>query len=161
LLARQRLTSEVVGLTLHRPEARDLPHEPADTLPMILRPIGIRHFVIFIISSDQVLEDGTTLEYLDLTATFIFVSNGRDATVGVDVKEPWLLLLMLAEVQSDDLDGTLVMETCLRLRIFYLVLETQFLQGDGYFEPVGGSLSVKCDISFDAHLVLQRVNVDC
>lgn len=108
----------MIGLTLHRTKTTHLPHElsfvsklgaqthekrngvtyPADSLPMLLSAVGIRNLVILIVRSDDIQKDSTTFEDLDLATTFILIGKCWNATIGVDLEEPRLFLLVLTEV---------------------------------------------------------------
>lgn len=75
---------------------------------MLLPTIRIRDLVIRVIFGNQIQENSTTLENLDLITILVLVSEGGNTTVGVDVQEPGFLLFMLGKVQSYDLDNALV-----------------------------------------------------
>ena len=81
---------------------------PANRLPVLLGAIRIRDLVILVVRSDDIQEDSTTFKDLDLAAVLVLISEGRNATVGVDLEEPGFLLLVLAEVQGHHLDEILL-----------------------------------------------------
>lgn len=51
--------------------------------------------MVLVVPVDQVLQDGTALEYADLLAVGEGIRDGGNATIGVDLEEPRLLLLIL------------------------------------------------------------------
>lgn len=71
---------------------------PADRFPMLLGAIWIGDLVIFIVCGNDVQQNSAAFEDLHLTTTFVLVGECRNATIWVDLEEPRLLLLMLAEV---------------------------------------------------------------
>lgn len=66
---------------------------------MFLAPVGVRDQMVLVVRRHQVLQDRARLEDLELHAVGCFVGDGWDASVGVDLHEPRLLLLVLE--QSD------------------------------------------------------------
>jgi hypothetical protein len=125
-------TSEVVGLTLHGAETGHLPHElvlglvsqleegsvqdrvaeayPADCVPVFFGSVRIRDLVILVVRGYYILEDSTTFEDLDLAPARVLISEGGNATVGVDLEKPGFLLLVLIEVYGHDLDEMLLVK---------------------------------------------------
>lgn len=77
---------------------------PAHCLPMLLRAKGIRDFMILVICGNEIQHDRAAFEDLELASVPIFVGQCRNTAVGVDFEEPWLLLFVLAEVKSHDLE---------------------------------------------------------
>ena len=65
---------------------------------MLFGATGVRYLVILVISVHEILQDGTAFPNLELLAVLVLVDDGWDATVGVDVEEPRLFLLMLREI---------------------------------------------------------------
>lgn len=68
---------------------------PAGDFPVLTRPMRIRNLVVFVVAVRQVLQDGTALKDADLLAVLKLVRQGGDATIGVNLQEPRLLLLIL------------------------------------------------------------------
>ena len=62
--------------------------------------------MVFVVSVHEILQDGATLPDLDLVTILVRVDEGRDAAVGVDIKEPLLLLLVLKELDDAYLHAT-------------------------------------------------------
>lgn len=65
---------------------------------MLLSAVRIRNLVILIVRGDDIQEDGTTFKNLDLAAALVLISEGRNATVRVNLKEPGFLLLVRTKV---------------------------------------------------------------
>lgn len=78
---------------------------------MLLSAVRIRDLVILVVRGDDIQEDSTTFENLDLAAALVLISEGRNATVGVDLKEPGFLLLVRIEVQGHNLDDNVSIES--------------------------------------------------
>jgi hypothetical protein len=78
---------------------------PADGVPVLLGTVGIGDLVVFVICSYDVLEDGATFKDLDLAPIRVLVSECGDATIGIDLEKPGLLLLVLVEVYGYHLDA--------------------------------------------------------
>jgi hypothetical protein len=105
----------VIRLALHRSQTSHLPHKlslnqqenyksarnethPANRLPVLCASMRIRDFPIVIIRSDEIQQNSTAFEDLDLAAVFFHVDERWDPTVGIDGEEPWFFLLVFAEV---------------------------------------------------------------
>ena len=58
----------------------------------------IADLMICVISLDQVLHDGTGLEEMNGFAICEGIRQCRYATIRIDLEKPWLLLLLLGEV---------------------------------------------------------------
>jgi hypothetical protein len=78
---------------------------PADCVPVLLGTVRIGDLVVFVVCGYDVLEDGTTFEDLDFAPVRVFVSEGGDATIGIDLEKPGFLLLVLSEVYGYHLDA--------------------------------------------------------
>lgn len=61
--------------------------------------------MVLIVLGNQVLQNGTALEDVDLLAIFSDVGQGRNAAVGVDFDKPGLLVLLGEDVDRDELEG--------------------------------------------------------
>jgi hypothetical protein len=75
---------------------------------VLLGAVWIRDLVILVVRGDNIQENSTTFKYIDLAATLILISKGRNATVGVDLEEPGFFLFVRTEVQGYDLDEMLL-----------------------------------------------------
>lgn len=75
---------------------------------MLLTPVRIRDLVIRVVLCNQIQENSTALKDLDLVTILVFVSEGGNATVGVNLQEPSFFLFVLGKVQSYYLDDALV-----------------------------------------------------
>ena len=66
--------------------------------------MGVRKLVFLVVAVDKVLQDRAALKDADLLAVLKSVSDGRDASVGVDLEEPGRLDLVvhLADVGVAD-----------------------------------------------------------
>lgn len=95
---------------------------------MLARSIRIRDLVILVIAINKILQDGARLKNANLF-TVKSVGDGGDAAVGVDLKEPRLLLLVLAH-----LDGV------------HLVVEAELLKQDGGLDAIGCTHGVEGDV---------------
>lgn len=96
------LTSEEVcvltRLSLHRSNA--CIHEEQPIVHLIVFPgaFGETDLVFWIIAIYEILHDASRLEEVDGFAISKGVGYGRDATIGVNGAEPWLLLRVFADV---------------------------------------------------------------
>jgi hypothetical protein len=61
--------------------------------------------VLRVVVLDQVLQDATRLEDINLLAIGESISYGRNTPIWVDLKEPWIFLLVLAELDLLDFVG--------------------------------------------------------
>ena len=95
-----RVPRKVVSLPLHGAQTAHLPEEPALGLVVLLAALRVRDLVVFIVALDKVLHDGARLEQRDGRAVLELVGQSRDAAVGVDLEEPWLLLDVFGDVDS-------------------------------------------------------------
>jgi hypothetical protein len=84
---------------------------PADCVPVLLGTVRIGDLVVFVVCGYDVLEDGSTFEDLDFAPVRVFVSEGGDATIGIDLEKPGFLLLVLIEVYGYDLGTVLLVMT--------------------------------------------------
>lgn len=60
--------------------------------------------MVLIVPSHEVLKHGTTLLHFQFLSVLILVRQGWNAAIGVDLKEPWLLLLVFRHLDSTNLD---------------------------------------------------------
>lgn len=133
---------------------------PACHLPVLFGAARVRDLVAPIVPVHKILQDGTTFPNLELLAVLGSVNDGWDATVGVDVEEPLLFLLMLKELYLVHLHAESCQE-CVLLHLFcglnlkelswvhmgsYVVFQSQFLEGNGDLERIGGALAVKRNV---------------
>ena len=58
-------------------------------------PLGIRNLVVGVIARNKILHNGAGLEQANTLAITESVGQGGDAAIGVDGKEPRLLLYVL------------------------------------------------------------------
>lgn len=54
--------------------------------------------MLWVVVLDQVLQDATRLEDINLLAIGESIGYGRNTAIGVDLEEPWFFLLVLAEL---------------------------------------------------------------
>lgn len=101
--------------TLHGSNATHLEHQPAHHLVVQARPVLVREGLVLVVQVGQIQHDGAGLEDAQIP-----ILERRDASVGVDVEEPLLLLLV-----GRDVDGA------------RLVRQAELLEHDGRLEPVG------------------------
>lgn len=98
---------------------------------MLLGPAGVRYQVVLVVCRHQVLQDRPRLEDLKLQAVGRHVGDGRDASIGVDLGKPPLLVLILEDInlhQLCDVSGSpLNREGRKKLSQPYLVLEPKLL----------------------------------
>jgi hypothetical protein len=83
---------------------------------VLFGPVWVGNLVLLVVGSDEVLEDGSGLENVQLLAISgggVAVCDGGDTSIRVNLKEPWLLLLVVLEGND-----------------FQFIWETEFLQGD-------------------------------
>ncbi|TLD10659.1 hypothetical protein PgNI_05816 [Pyricularia grisea] len=130
-----RLTAEVVRLTLHGTKAAHLPVEPVLDLVVLSGTVGVRHLVLRVITVHEVLHDGGALKQVDGLAIGKSVGQCWDATVGVDVKKPLLLLHVLHDVD-----------------LGHLVLKAQLLKQDRHLDAIGRTSGVQVNVGFDTHV---------
>lgn len=153
---------EVVRLSLHGAETTHLPHKPAQGLPMLLRADGVRDLVVLVEPGDNVQQDGTGFENLDLLAVLELVGQSRDTAVGVDLEVPRLLVLVLEYTDGTDLDGEKRIVRVLRRNYesgwsAYLVRKPELLKNDGCLQAIRSSLRVKSDVGLGGHLSNDRI----
>lgn len=125
--------------------------QPCECLPMLLRPIWIRNLVLLIVSSNKIFEYGAGFKDVELLAIGgrrVAVCDGGDTAVGVDLKEPWLLLLVLHEGdclqfiwKAEFFQGNANLVPCTLLGFWTKVAASQ---AAGVF-TIGGSGGVKND----------------
>lgn len=72
--------------------------QPVVHLIPLPRALGIANLVLGIIPLDQVLHDASRLEEVDRLSVGEFISQGRNASIGVNLEEPRLLLCVFAYV---------------------------------------------------------------
>ena len=77
-----------------------LEEEPVVALPVLPGAFGKRQFVLRIVTIGQVLQDATTFEDPDLLAVVELIKDRRNATVGIDLEKPWLLLPVSTDVDA-------------------------------------------------------------
>jgi hypothetical protein len=65
---------------------------------MLFCAVGIGYLVLFVVSSNKILENSTAFKDPNLLAVVVFISESWNPTVGVDSKEPGFFLLVLGEV---------------------------------------------------------------
>ena len=163
----------MVCLALHRAKAAHLPEElsmlpisngllqmgrahlptyPASRLPVLFGPMRIRDLVVHIVPIHQILQDGTAFPDLEPLTDLVGVDEGWDSTVGVDVEVPLLLLLVFKKFDW----AYLYAKLCQSFLFFFVskrglaavmgscvVLQAQFLEGDGDLERIGGALAIE------------------
>lgn len=64
---------------------------PVVHLPVLPRAVGVGDLVVLVVAVHEVLHDGGAFEQPDGLAVLEDICEGRDAAVGVDLEEPWLL----------------------------------------------------------------------
>ncbi len=81
------------------------PHQtyPAVGLIELLGPVRIRDLVVDIVPVDQVLHDGTGLEELDAGPVRHDIGQGRYASVGVDLHEPFTFVVHVGKTDMLDI----------------------------------------------------------
>lgn len=89
----------------------------------------IRNLVVLVVAVNEILQNSTALKDADLLAVGELVSEGGDATVGVDLEEPGLLLLILHHLDGVD-----------------LVVKAELLEKDGGFDAIGRADGVEGDV---------------
>jgi hypothetical protein len=83
------------GLTLHRSYTSILEEQP--TVHLIPLPCSFRiaNLVVFVVPGDEVLHDRSRLEEINLLSIRESVCKSWDASIGIDLKKPILLLRVL------------------------------------------------------------------
>lgn len=115
---------KVAGLALHGADAAVLEADPRFRTRVVVGVDGEREEVLGVIAARQVPEDGVALE--DGEVVVVMVHKGGDAAVGVDGREPRLLLHVGADVAA----LPCVLET---------VCLFELLQQDASLDAVGGA----------------------
>jgi hypothetical protein len=122
---------------------------------MLFGPMRIRYLAVPVVPVHEILQDGTAFPDFELLALLVRVGDGWDTTVGVDVEVPLFFLLMFKELDWAYLHAKLCHEF---LFLFvskgrsgvvmgsYVVLQAQFLEGNGYLERIGSALAVECNV---------------
>lgn len=59
--------------------------------------------MVLVVFINEVLHDGTALKQTDLLAIRNGIRQSRDTAIGVDLKEPWLLLGVFADINGSGL----------------------------------------------------------
>lgn len=111
--------------------------------------------MVRIVAIHEILQDSAAFPDFELLPVLVFVDDGRNATVGVDVEVPLLFLLMFKELDRVYLHAELC-QGFLFLPISkgkigavmgsYIVLQAQFLEGNGDLERVGSALTVERNV---------------
>ena len=101
---------------------------PASHLPILLRASWVRYLVVRIVSVHKVLQDGTAFPYIKVMTVLVFIRNGGNAAVRVDLEEPRLFLFMGEERDLPDLSNPIE-------SIFCLWCKTSSLRRTLYFKP--------------------------
>lgn len=131
------------------------PIYPACHLPVLLGITRIRNLVVRIISVNEILQDSTAFPDFELLAVLVLVDDGWDATVGVDVEIPLLFLLMFKELDWVYLRVDYVRNFCFFLFLWgkpgavrgsYIVLQAQFLEGNGDLEGIRSALAIERNV---------------
>lgn len=82
---------------------------PRHALPVHLIPLasslGITDLVLSIVAFDEVLHDRSRLEEIDGFSIGESVSERWNASIGIDGREPWLLLCVLGDIDLLNLIG--------------------------------------------------------
>lgn len=121
----------MIRLPLHRTYTGILKEEPVVNLVALSRPLRERDLIIGIVLFNKILEYASGLKDADGLAVGEGVSYGGDPAVGINFQEPWLLLSICRNV--DIVDG---------------VWKTEFFEGDGDFDAVGGLVREECYVWF-------------
>jgi len=85
---------KMVGLALHRPQTTVLEEQPVVDLVVLAATLGVADLVVLVVLLGQVLQHTAALEYPNLLPVAEGVGHCWDATVRVDLEEPWFLLLV-------------------------------------------------------------------
>lgn len=105
-----------------------LPANPRFRARVVVRVDWEREEVLGVIATGQVSEDGVALE--DGQVVVVVVHNGRDAAVGVNGGEPWLLLDVLRDVYALE-------------RVVKTICLLELLEQDAGFVAIGGACSAR------------------
>ena len=96
--ANSDLPEEVIGLPLHGTDTSVQEEQPVIHLVVLACAWREADLEVLVISGYDVLHHAARLEEADLLAVIEGVCHGRNATVGVDLEEPWFLLCVLRDV---------------------------------------------------------------
>lgn len=80
-----------VPVSMRDSESERYKTHPVVHLPVLSRAVGVGDLVVLVVAVHEVLHDGGALKQPDGLAVLEDVREGRDAAVGVDLEEPWLL----------------------------------------------------------------------
>ena len=111
-------------MTLHRSNASVLVEQPVVGLVVLASPLGVRDFVLCVVTLNEILHDAARLEQVDGLAIGELVGQSRNAAVGVDGKEPVLLLSVLADIDLLNLVGkTTILSEMLRRTLQFVLTQ--------------------------------------
>lgn len=108
--------------------------QPVRHLYMLASANRVAELVLCIVPAYEVLHDTSTFENTNLFSVHIFISNGRNAAIRVDLKEGWLLLLVLRQLQGR-----------------YFVWQAELFEQNRDLDAIGRLGSVQVDVRGRGH----------